>query len=268
MTELQPGTRVRTATVLSAQDWSPDQNKLRQPGVDGTIRAVHTTSDDSELWYEVAHGAVYANYSAHELTPIRERAREAAAPTPERERLKRLEQRLTAAETEHQRFVGTIAVELVTLEQRIERAEDSERVYRRGADRLEAEAAVAAARNLCELGEKLAPILEWLQSVSSAPYRQDVRAVLPPALEAIPAMLRRIEQPLLEIAAARTLEGNLHRELLERLSPERIGLLCDWLEQAGDELGQSTLAELLHDLLPAPDDDEPELAQPVQDDPA
>jgi hypothetical protein len=205
MSKLQLGTRVRTAAVLSAQDWSPEQNRLRQAGADGRIRAVCTPLDGSEPWYEVAHGpATTANYSAHELTPIHERATEAAAPTPEQERLERLEQRLeqrlTAAETEHRRFVDAVAVELVTLEtrvERIERAEDSEQACRRGADRLNEEAAVAAARAWVDVDPELrggtAEWIAWHTGHSESVPIQLARERAKDALEAIPELLRRLE---------------------------------------------------------------------------
>lgn len=193
--ELRPGTRVRTAAALSAQDWSPDQNKLRQAGVDGTIMAVHTPVDGSEPWHEVAHGpATTAKYSAHELTPIRERATEAAAPSPEQTRLDELGQRLDRLAEEAGNMRDAVARELAGLEAQLEHyldrlralEQDSKQTRRRAADR--PEAAIAAVRLWCELPEReQSRVIGWFNRDNQLAMRAT------DALKVLPELLRLIE---------------------------------------------------------------------------
>lgn len=192
MTELQPGTRVRTAAVLSEHNWSPEQNQLRRTGTDGRIRAVHTPLDGSEPWYEVAHGATTAKYSAHELTSTRERAREVAAPTPEQERLDKLAHDVADLRRRHEglerRYVGT----LHRMTERLSRLEPEPDAHPSEPD---PRADIGAARKWCELPEahrnlqlgRLGGLL-W-----SAEFPKDPE-IIHAALEATPALLRRIEQ--------------------------------------------------------------------------
>jgi hypothetical protein len=121
------------------------------------------------------------------LTRIRERATEVAAPTPEQERLANLEQRLTVAETEHQRFVDAIAAELVTLEQRIERAGLEERLPRPSEP--DPRADIDAAQAWCELLRD-----SRTYALTAVAANTDAGAMAADALEAVPDLLRRIEQ--------------------------------------------------------------------------
>jgi hypothetical protein len=199
----------------------------------------------------------WAWYRDHQLIRIKERAREAAAPTPEQGRLDKLEQRLNRLVGEAEQTRDTIARELVGLETQLEhywdrlqaleqaQAQDSEHVCRRGADRLNAEAAVAAAQEWCELPAH--DTLSLLDELRQSP--QTRRRAAADVLEALPSLLRRIEQ----------LEQSPRRSRIQIQAWQALERACrEWWDEAPpDPAKEKAIGDALLVIDELPDDEPP-----------
>lgn len=118
---MQIGTRVQIAAKLDVVPSWPG----RKPGARGLVSAYEDHSAGPGTVYKVYHdgptaSATTARYRESELTPIRERATEAAAPSPEQVRLDELEARVNKLVGEAEQTRDVVARELAGLQNQLE----------------------------------------------------------------------------------------------------------------------------------------------------
>jgi hypothetical protein len=119
MTTLQAGDRVVTNATLDNEGWHPKAAERRRAGVRGVVKKwePEITGNRGKLLKVLHDDMREAEYYAHELNPIRERAVEAAISSPEQVALDKLEAKV-------EQLGDAIAVDLAGIDARMDRIVD------------------------------------------------------------------------------------------------------------------------------------------------